>query len=145
MNLGMAITDNFRVGVQVHSYIMGEIGRGNVQIDWAFADYRLKGWLGFRGGKLKAPMRLFGEVEDTDTLYNWALLPQSMYEAEYRTYNVPVEGGELYGNIRLPIGRTVTYQVFDGQRGVTPNDDGPLLARQLYKSRRAAFRFRVWR
>jgi hypothetical protein len=132
VNLGVAITDNIRVGVQVHSYIMGEIGRGNVKIDWAFADYRVKEWLGFRGGKLKAPMGLFGEIEDTDTLYNWALLPQSMYEAEYRSFNVPVVGGGLYGNIRLPIGGTVAYQFFGGQRGVTSNDGAPLLSWQLY-------------
>ena len=132
VNLGMAITDNFHVGIQLHSYIMGEIGRGNLQVDWAFADYRVKEWLGFRGGKLKAPMGLFGEIEDTDTLYNWALLPQGMYEAEYRSYNVPVVGGEIYGNIRLPVGGSVTYQIFGGQRGVTSNDGSPLLTWQLY-------------
>ncbi len=29
-------------------------------------------------------MGLFNEIADTDTLFNWALLPQSIYEAEYR-------------------------------------------------------------
>lgn len=133
VNLSAAITDNFHAGIQLHSYLMGEIGRATVQVDWAFADYRLKEWLGFRGGKLKAPMGLFGEIEDTDTLYNWALLPQGMYEAEYRSYNVPVIGGEIYGTIRLPMdGGTVTYQVYGGRRGVTANDGAFLLATQLY-------------
>lgn len=95
VNASVPIRDNFRAGVQVHSYLMGQLGRGTVQVDWAYADYRLKEWLGFRAGKLKAPLGLFGEVEDTDTLYNWAMLPQSVYEAEYRSYNVPVLGGEL--------------------------------------------------
>jgi hypothetical protein len=133
VNLRTAITENFHAGIQVHSYVMGQIGRANVQVDWAFLDYRLKNWLGFRGGKLKAPMGLFGEIEDTDTLYNWALLPQGMYEAEHRSYNVPVVGGAIYGNVKLPVGGSVAYQLFGGKRGVTANDGSPLLTWQLYR------------
>ena len=132
INISTAITDNFHVGIQLHSYIMGELGRANVQVDWAFADYRVKEWIGVRGGKLKAPMGLFGEIEDTDTLYNWALLPQAIYEADFRSYNVPVVGGEIYGTVRLPVGGSVTYQVFGGRRGVASNDGSPLLTWQLY-------------
>jgi hypothetical protein len=132
LNLSAAISDKLHAGVQAHSYVMGQIGRGNVQVDWAYADYSAKSWLGFRGGKLKAPMGLFNEVEDTDTLYNWALLPQGMYEAEYRSYNVPVVGGAVYGNITLPVGGNLTYQLFGGRRGVASNDGSPLLTWQLY-------------
>jgi hypothetical protein len=112
---------------------MGQIGRGNVQIDWAYGDYRVRDWLGFRGGKIKAPMGLFNEIEDTDTLFNWVLLPQGMYEADFRSYNVPVVGGSIYGRIKLPKGGSVTYQLFGGQRGVTANDGSPLLTWQLYR------------
>jgi hypothetical protein len=126
-----AIRDNFHVGLQLHSYFMGQLGRGTIQADWAFADYRLKQWLGLRGGKLKAPLGLFGEIEDTDTLYNWALLPQSIYESEFRSYNVPVIGGELYGNLRH--GRnSISWELFGGRRNVAGNDGVALLAAQLY-------------
>jgi hypothetical protein len=131
VNLSTAIRDNFHVGIQIHSYIMGQLGRGTAQVDWAFADYRAKDWLGFRGGRLKAPLGLFGEIEDTDTLYNWALLPQSVYEAEYRSYNVPVEGGEIYGSIK-PGRSRVTLQLYGGRRSIAGNDGAPLLAWQLY-------------
>jgi hypothetical protein len=132
INVSTAITDNFHVGIQLHSYIMGQIGRANVQIDWAFADYRVKNWLGFRGGKLKAPLGLFGEIEDTDTLYSWALLPQGIYEADYRSFNVPVIGAEIYGKIKLPIGGSVQYQLFGGQRSIANNDGSPLLTYQTF-------------
>ncbi len=132
INVSTAITDNFHAGVQLHSYILGQIGRANVQIDWAYGDYKVKPWLGLRGGKLKAPMGLFNEIADTDTLYNWALLLQGMYEAEFRSYNIPITGGELYGTVKLPIGGKVTYQIFGGQRTVTSNDGSALLTWQLY-------------
>src|SRR5579871_3505880 len=64
INLTAAITDNFHAGLQLHSYILGQIGRANVQVDWAYGDYRVNGWLGFRGGKIKAPMGLFNEIAD---------------------------------------------------------------------------------
>ncbi len=138
INISTALTDNFHVGAQAHSYMMGQIGRGNLQLDWAFADYRLRDWLGFRGGKVKAPMGLFNEIEDTDALYNWALLPQSMYEAEYRSYNVPVVGGAIYGRRRLGRGGSISYQFFGGRRGVDSNDGSPLLTYQLYRINQGA-------
>ena len=131
VNVRTALRDNLSVGAQVHSYFMGELGRGTAQLDWAFADYRVKEWLGFRGGKLKAPLGLFGEIEDTDTLYNWALLPQSMYEAEFRSFNVPVVGGEVYSSFRVGRSR-FTLQMLGGRRSVAGNDGAPALAWQLY-------------
>ena len=126
LNLGLPINEKFRAGVQVHSYMMGEIGRGNVKVDWAYGDYRVKDWLGFGGGVIKAPAGLFNDTSDTDVTHNWALLPQGMYEAEYRSYNIPVEGGVIYGNVKLPVGGCITYQLFGGRRGVTANDGAPL-------------------
>lgn len=132
VNLSVPITENFHAGVQVHDYMMGQIGRGNPMLDWAYGDYRVTNWLGFRGGKIKAPMGLFNETSDTDVVHNWALLPQGLYEAEYRSYNIPVAGGAIYGNFELPVGGNVAYQLFGGQRTVASNDGGFLLARQLY-------------
>jgi hypothetical protein len=131
INVRTALADNLHAGAQLHSYFLGELGRGNAQLDWAFADYRAKQWMGFRGGKLKAPLGLFGEVEDTDTLYNWALLPQPMYEAEYRSFNVPVMGGEIYVTVSHARNR-FTLQMFGGRRNVAGNDGSPALAWQLY-------------
>ena len=131
INFRTAARDNLHLGLQLHSYVMGELGRGTVQLDWAFADYKKKSWLGFRGGKLKAPLGLFGEFEDTDTLYNWALLPQSMYESEFRSYNVPVIGGEVYGSVDR--GRNqIRWELLGGRRSAAGNDGGWLLAQQLY-------------
>ncbi|MFZ1918925.1 MAG: hypothetical protein WAU58_15225 [Terriglobales bacterium] len=132
VNLSFPITENLHAGVQVHDYMMGQLGRGNLMLDWAYGDYRVKNWLGFRGGKIKAPMGLFNETSDNDVLHNWALLPQGVYEAENRSYNIPVVGGAIYGNIDLPVGGNVSYQLFGGRRSVSSNDGGFLLARQLY-------------
>jgi hypothetical protein len=132
VNLSVPITENFHAGVQIHDYMMGQLGRGNLMLDWAYGDYRVKNWLGFRGGKIKAPMGLFNETSDTDVLHNWALLPQGVYEEDYRSYRIPVVGGAIYGNVQLPVGGNVTYQLFGGQRSVASNDGAFLLTRQLY-------------
>ena len=47
------LTDNLRVGIQLHMYQLGELGGPNVQVDWASGDYRFNDRLGFRAGKLK--------------------------------------------------------------------------------------------
>jgi hypothetical protein len=132
VNLSAPITENLHAGIQLHSYMMGQLGRGNLMVDWAYGDYRVKSWLGFRCGKIKAPMGLFNDTSDTDVVHNWVLLPQGMYEAEYRSYNIPVVGGEIYGNVKLPVGGDVTYQLFGGQRSIASNDGGSLLSQQLY-------------
>lgn len=133
LNVSTAITDNFRAGIQVHSYILGQLGRGNLIIDWAYGDYRVKQWLGFRGGIIKAPMGLYNDISDTDTLYNWILLPQGIYEADLRSFNIPVTGGAIYGHIPLPKrGGSLTYQVFGGQRVNATYDGSELMTYQTY-------------
>ena len=51
LNVSSQMTDKLRVGAQVYERYIGELGKGRVYLDWAFADYRLKDWMGFRGGK----------------------------------------------------------------------------------------------
>lgn len=133
LNLSIPINDNFHVGAQIHSYVMGQIGRGNLQVDWAYADYKVNEWLGFRAGKLKAASGLFSELEGTDTLYNWALLPQGIYEAEYRSFNLPVIGGEIYGAGPLPKLGRISYQLYGGERKVDSSDGSPLDCWELYQ------------
>jgi hypothetical protein len=50
LNLSSQITDRFRIGAQVYDRYIGELGKGRVYLDWAFADYRLRDWIGFRAG-----------------------------------------------------------------------------------------------
>src|SRR5271165_2031397 len=47
------VTDNLRIGIQLHMFQMGSIGGPNVVVDWASGDYKFNDHLGIRAGKIK--------------------------------------------------------------------------------------------
>ena len=99
LNVSSQVTDKFRVGAQVYDRYFGELGKGRVYLDWAFADYRWKDWMGFRGGKIKTSLGLYTDTQDQAFLHTWALLPQSVYPVDLRSVSVAHVGGDIYGNI----------------------------------------------
>lgn len=109
------LSDNLRVGIQVHMYQMGEIGGPDVLVNWASGDYRVFDPLGFRAGKVKIRMGLFNESQDVDSLFLWTLLPQSMYGDDNRDYDLALEGGEVYGILSL--GQRRGSLAYDGYLG----------------------------
>jgi hypothetical protein len=114
LNISSPITDKLRVGAQVYDRYIGELGKGRVYLDWAFADYRLKDWVGVRGGKIKTPLGLYTDTQDQLFLYTWALLPQSVYPADLRSVSVAHVGGDIYGNISTTRGGSLSYTAFAG-------------------------------
>jgi len=119
VNLSTQITDKFRVGAQGYTRRLGELSRGQVTLDWAVADYRLKPWLGFRGGKVKTALGLYNDLQDVDSLFTWALLPQSMYPIDLRGSTIAHYGGDLYGRVRLGKYGKADYTAYGG---VLPSD-----------------------
>ncbi len=117
LSVSRTFTDRFRVGAQVHSYSLGMLGRQNITLDWADADYKFNSYFGIRGGKVKTPFGLYNDVQDVDAVYPWALLPQGLYPADFRDFNLAHTGGVLYGEFRPSkyIG-TFAYQAFGGIR-----------------------------
>jgi len=114
VNVSSKITDKLRVGAQAYDRYFGELGKGRVYLDWAFADYRVKDWIGFRGGKIKTPLGLFTDTQDQTFLYTWALLPQSVYPVDLRSISVAHVGGDIYGNISSTRGGSFAYTGFAG-------------------------------
>jgi hypothetical protein len=66
LNVVTNINDHLRIGAQAYSRNIGRIGNGHVQLDWGYADYRVKDWLGFRGGKVKSTLGLYNDTQDVD-------------------------------------------------------------------------------
>jgi hypothetical protein len=108
------ITDKLRVGVQVYDRYFGELGKGKVYLDWALADYRWKDWIGFRAGKIKTSLGLYNDTQDQEFLHTWALLPQSVYPVDLRSVRIAHVGADIYGNIRLKRGGSLSYNAFAG-------------------------------
>ena len=115
-NVSMQLSDRFRVGAQVYSRNIGNLGEWHPQLDWAVADYRFKDWFGIRGGVVKTVFGLENDTQDMEFLHTNALLPQSVYSTDLRDALLRHRGGDVYGEIPLKRLGSLSYTAFAGQR-----------------------------
>lgn len=116
-NASTQITDKFRMGAQIYDRNLGQLGRWHPELDWAFGDFKIKPWLGVRGGKIKTVLGLFNDTQDMDFLHTFALLPQSVYSTDMRDSTLSHIGGDLYGT--FSIGKRagkLSYTVYGGDQ-----------------------------
>lgn len=99
VNLASQVNDNLRVGVQLLSRDLGEIGNNEVELDWAFGDYTYRNWLGFRAGKIKTPYGLYNQSRDIDAARTSVLLPSSVYSEGFRESLSTTTGIGAYGGL----------------------------------------------
>ncbi|MBE0595875.1 MAG: hypothetical protein IH614_01250 [Desulfuromonadales bacterium] len=108
------ITDRLRMGAQILSRDLGQVGNNEVRLDWGFADYHASDYLGVRLGKVKLPMGLYNEGRDSDFLRPMVFLPQSIYDETKRELLVAYQGAGLYGNIPAGPAGDLDYHGFYG-------------------------------
>jgi hypothetical protein len=101
-------------------YQLGDFGGPNIQVDWASGDYKVNDHLGLRAGKFKTPFGLFNDSQDVDAVHLWALLPQSIYPTDNKSFTLSQLGGEIYGSLGL--GRKAGALVYRGFAGYRPMD-----------------------
>jgi hypothetical protein len=121
INFSKDLTDKLHVGVQFFSRDMGDIDNNRIVVDWAFADYRLKDYLGIRLGIIKKPMGFYNECRDVDSLRTWILLPSTIYPDEYRETSLSTQGVGLYGKIGLKKAGSLDYEFQVGTTNI-PTD-----------------------
>jgi hypothetical protein len=121
INFSKDLTDKLRVGVQFFSRDMGDVDNNRIVVDWAFADYRLKDYLGFRLGIIKRPTGFYNEYRDVDSLRTWILLPGEIYPEEYRESALSTQGLGLYGKVGLKKAGSLDYQFQVGTTNI-PSD-----------------------
>jgi hypothetical protein len=112
-----SLTDKLRVGIQLHIYELGQLGGPQIDVDWVSGDYRVTPYLGFRAGKVKTRVGLFNDSQDVDAVHLWALLPESMYQTDNKSFLLSHYGFDIYGSVNL--GETagkVSYTGFAGYR-----------------------------
>ena len=124
LSVSRPITEALRVGVQVHSYSLGQMGRQRVTLDWAYADYKPRHYFGIRVGKVKTPTGLYNELQDIDAVLPWVLLPQGIYPIDMRGFLLSHLGGTVYGESGSSkrFG-SIAVQAFGGQRS-QPRTEG---------------------
>jgi hypothetical protein len=123
VSISDSLTDNLRVGIQLHMYQLGEFGGSNVQVDWASGDYRVSDHFGIRAGKVKTVWGLFNDSQDIDAVFLWILLPQGSYSIDHKSFYLSHIGGDIYGGI--PLGKragTLHYVAYAGQATIDLND-----------------------
>jgi len=108
------ISPKFRVGFQLLSRDFGDMDNNKTQLDWAFADYRYKDYLGVRFGRVKLPYGLYNEGRDTDILRPMVFLPQSVYDENYRPYLLAYQGTGIYGNYSNDLIGSFDYNIYSG-------------------------------
>jgi hypothetical protein len=117
------LKENLHFGIQLFAWDMGEVGNNKVVLDWAFGAYHWKDWLGIRLGKVKTPFMLYNDTRDIDLTRASILLPQSIYDAQFRDVFVAISGGSLYGNIRLQSLGSLDWDLYGGTTNID-NQEG---------------------
>jgi hypothetical protein len=125
-----SLTDNLRVGIQLHMYQLGQLGGPNIQVDWASGDYRVNDYFGIRAGKVKTPLGLFNDSQDVDAIFLWILLPQGSYPVDNKDFFLAHLGGEAYGT--LPLGNRAGKLRYRGYAGYNQLDSRGGYIQSLY-------------
>ncbi len=111
LNVTTALSENLRVGVQLFSRDLGDVGNNDIELDWALLDYHWNEALGLRVGRIKIPMGLYNDTRDYDLLRTSILLPQGLYNVYFREAEIAYQGAGLYGNLALAAGGRLGYDL----------------------------------
>ncbi len=116
VNMTMQLLPNLRIGGQAYDRKLGQLGDWHPQLDWATADYRVKPWLGFRGGKVKTVLGLYNDSQDVDSAHTFALMPQGVYPLDMRDATLSHIGGDVYGTIKAKKYGKFSYTGYAGDQ-----------------------------
>lgn len=117
--------DHLRLGAQLFVRDLGEYGNGQVEIDWAYADWRFSDALGVQVGRVKMPFGLFCESLDVDAGRTSVFLPV-MYPSRAREILLSTDGAKFYGSVA-----DFDWAFYGGQRQL--QDDGDFASYFAYR------------
>ncbi|MBI9091566.1 MAG: porin [Desulfobacterium sp.] len=123
INFSKDLSDRLRLGIQLFSRDLGDVGNNKITIDWAYGDYRVKDWLGIRAGRIKLPLGFYNETRDIDMLRTNVVMPQSVYGDLLRDTVIAANGVGIYGNINLYTMGSLDYQLVAGSMNID-NENG---------------------
>lgn len=124
VNGRLKLSDNWQIGAQVISRDFGYMVNQRVELDWAFLEYDMRDWLGFRLGRFKIPFGLQGETQDFDVVRTSVFLPIYSYNPVFRDLFTHVDGVDAFGTVDLGDAGFVDYTLYFGT--ITVSKDGSL-------------------
>jgi hypothetical protein len=110
----------------------GPSGNNEVNVDWAFLDYRMSDSIGFRVGKFKKPEGIYNTVRDADAVRTSIMLPQGIYAERLRDIQIAIQGFGAYGFLDLGGAGSMDYVVYLGNQPI--NKDEPVIRNDLLGS-----------
>jgi hypothetical protein len=110
-----------RIGCQLFARDLGDVGNDEIYINWAFADFSYRDWLGMRTGILKLPMGFYHDTRDFDSLRTNILLPNGVYVESFRDDLNRIKGLEWYGTAEMGSLGMMKYQMLLGDVSVSMN------------------------
>jgi len=122
INISSDLSDDIRLGIQFISRTLGDLNENTSKVDWAYADYRWRDYLGFRFGRIKVPFGLYNEIRDIDMLRTSIFLPSGIYSEAWRDTLKSIDGFGLYGYLSLNALGGINYQALAGQLDIS--DEG---------------------
>jgi len=122
INVTTQIDDRLRFGLQLFARQVGDLGSARPRVDWAFADYRWRPWLGLRAGIVKMPFGLYNEFLDIDSAHLPILMPQSVYQTRNRDILLSLTGFLVYGAYPLGAAGELDYQAWLGTWRITDDE-----------------------
>lgn len=114
INFSKTLGEDLRIGIQLLSRDLGPAGNNEVTVDWAYADWRWRNWLGIQVGIIRPSIGLYNETRDLDVLRTGIFLPQGVYDKNYWDRYAHLQGGSVYGDIGLGNAGTLSYGVQAG-------------------------------
>jgi hypothetical protein len=122
LNFFTGVSPDLNLGMQFFARDLGTLGNDEVTIDWAFASYRWKDWMGLRVGQVKIPQCLYGETRDMDMLRTNIFLPQSVYNEGWRDTFKALKGAAVFGEKKMNLAGELSYQLLYGIVNPDPED-----------------------
>ncbi|MBU0995044.1 MAG: hypothetical protein KJ737_21330 [Proteobacteria bacterium] len=101
INFTTQVNPSLRMGAQFFARDYGDYGNDQVNLDWAFADYDYKSWLGIRAGRMKVLSGLYNSSRDIASTRTFIMLP-GIYMESFREMFVGMKGVGAHGY--LPYG-----------------------------------------
>ena len=126
INFATWVTSGLSMGIQFFASDLGDQGNDELKIDWAYANFRYKPYLGIKAGKIKIPIGLYNETRDIDSLRTSIFLPPSVYLETVREVMVAMKGVGLYGMLPFHF----SYQFLFGTQEIEEESGITILTEQ---------------
>ena len=121
--------ERVRVGAQLFSNSLGDYGRNEVKVDWAFGEYQLPvtgdNNLAFSAGRIKTSHGLYNDYRDLDMTRTAVFLPESVYDASLRDFFLAVNGAGLSGTLAIGSFGSLDANIWIGTQEID-NERGPI-------------------